>query len=202
MSVINACLQRFPRDESGNSPIKNLVRQIQAFIALYMLHERKARLALGNQLTLLAGKELEAMWEGQLPKGIAGNMAELEHELYPFLKKMYGEDYDRFRGLVPEQKTVQLSLRVEGLVQPYNVCITFEKLPGQEWSSASVTIRCWSLASMLTDLAVDAALNIVSFSLTSPSELSDGRTIAAYCCRHLPRRLWHGNAKQYAHFPH
>lgn len=102
-----------------------------------------------------------AVWDGELPASIAGNVVQLEQELLPFLREVYGDGYDLCRNLIIEEGTCILSLPLEGLTELLNTSVTVEKLDGDSDGKRSLTLRTWSMASVLTDIGLDATLNIV-----------------------------------------
>ena len=133
---------------------------LRAWTYLTHLHDKKARLELGRQLTLLQGSEPANLWEGDAES--VANAAIYQAALLPFLHYLYGKDhYTRLLDARIESKTILVDLPYTGLKRPQPTSLTFEWLAGQSPSQASISVKVWSMAA-LRFRGVRAALNIVS----------------------------------------
>lgn len=159
VSVVDVSIKKYTNKLTGKRPMTKDVLYIRVWNFLSFRIEKLSRLELGHQKTLIQGRELESLWDGVFdsPKELAA----ATEKLLPLLHELYGaEHYERLRYAQEDKLVLHTSLDFAGGSSNVGVCAALEKLDGQAWSQASVTIYAYSMAAILS-MGFQAVLNIV-----------------------------------------
>ena len=164
VSVMDTSTRLYTNRKTGKKPMQKDAFILRVFNFLQMWYEKRARLELGNQTTLLQGKELEGLWaglfDGATPES-AQHFDGAERELLPLLHKLYGAaNYDRLRHARIQKIVVSIELDFGGGKGAYGGTVTLEKLENQTWRQASALLQTYSMAAKLT-MGFRAAMGIV-----------------------------------------
>lgn len=106
------------------------------------------------------GIDVHAFWDGTVPDVTAADVARYEPDLLPYLRKIYGAQYDAMRDVDIHERTLSVVIPIPGFKHSHSHAVTLTWLEGQSIKDASAVIRGYSLAALLFG-GNNAALNIV-----------------------------------------